>query len=555
MNSSAIALWETLRARQVVSGDMPVDIPYLANEKTPWYIILMQGFAGWIAALFMLGFIGSMFGWLFRFDNEIALIACGLISCTVAYVLFRTQPSQVFVSQLGLVFSLTGQMMVGWGLIDWFSYQSAFSFFLLAAFQIALTVLMPHFIHRLLSSWFAMIALFWGLNQLGIYGLGAAIISIVFTLVWLNENSWKRFGSLWEPVGFGLALALVQFNGHILFNEELMSYATKDSANGDWSAWWHAAPWITALLVAVSFALVIRRIFSQYQLSLDSVSGRLVIVGWLFLVASGLVALGTSSALLILLVGFTYQRYSLMALGLLALLSFLSWYYYNLNTTLLVKSFILIGTGAVLLLAQTVVRVLLHRDVKQELNKNLNEYEQKSLFSQSRWWHSSGMNRVKWASVTMLIFVLAAVNFSIVKKEQVLSSGTQVLLQLAPVDPRSLMQGDYMRLRFALQNEAFRDKPEVAETGFLIVNLDENNVAHFSGFYQGETLAAHQVKIQYRTRDGVVKFATNAFFFQEGTAHQYDKARYGEFRVAANGELLLNNLRDQNYQILGYNQP
>jgi uncharacterized membrane-anchored protein len=549
MNASANDLWETLKDQQLVSGELPASATDAVHDSTPWYIALMQGFAGWVAAFFMLGFVGSVFGFLFRFDNEIALIASGLICCTAAYVLFRTQPKGIFVGQLGLVFSLTGQMMVAWGLFDWASYQSSAVFFLLAGFQLLLTVLMPHFIHRILSCWFAMIALFWGLNQLGVYGLGAACCCVLFTLVWINENHWKRFQSLWEPVGFGLALALVQFNGHILFSDDLLSFYGKQGT----SVWWAVAPWITSVLVAVSFALVIKKIFVQYQLSLSSMTGRLVVLGGVLLVASGLIALGSSSALLIMLVGFAYQRTSLKVLGLLALLSFISWYYYSLNTTLLVKSFILIGTGIALLLGQLMMRALMNS--ASHHSASTAQSKQESIFLLSRLLKSTGMRRTKWVSVAMMFFVVGAVNFSIFKKEQVLASGTRVLLPLAPVDPRSLMQGDYMRLRFALQGEAFRDKSVDNEEGFITVILDEKSVGQFAGFYQGETLAQNQVKMQYRVRDGNVKFATNAFFFQEGTAHLYEQARYGEFRVASNGELLLNNLRDKDYKVLGYNQP
>ncbi|WP_372742425.1 GDYXXLXY domain-containing protein [Neptunomonas sp.] len=544
MDSSAHNLWETLKRRQLVSGELPANAADSVHDRTPWYIALMQGFAGWVAAFFMVGFVGgTVFGILFRVDNKAALIASGLIFCAGAYLFFRTQPKGIFVGQLGLVFSLTGQMMVAWALLDWASYQSPIAFFLLAAFQLVLTAIMPHFIHRVLSCWFAMIALFWGLNQLGIYGLGAACCSVLFTLVWINENHWKRFASLWEPVGFGLALALVQFNGHILFSDDLLSFYGQHAANG----WLAIAPWLTSALVAVSFALVIKKVFIQYQLSLSSMIGRLVVIGGVLLVASGLIALGTSSALLILLVGFAYQRTSLKALGLLALLSFVSWYYYSLNTTLLVKSFILVASGVGLLLGQLIMRAL--------LNVGSQQSTQERVFFLSRLFKRTAMSRIKWVSVLMMLFVLAAVNFSIVKKEQVLASGTLVLLELAPVDPRSLMQGDYMRLRFALENEAFRDKPALNEAGFIIVNVDANSVGKYAGFYQGETLPDNQVKMQYRVRDGNVKFATNAFFFQEGTAQLYEKARYGEFRVAGNGELLLNNLRDEDYKILGYNQP
>jgi uncharacterized membrane-anchored protein len=48
-----------------------------------------------------------------------------------------------------------------------------------------------------------------------------------------------------------------------------------------------------------------------------------------------------------------------------------------------------------------------------------------------------------------------------------------------------------------------------------------------------------------------VKFATNAYFFQEGTAKAYQRARYGEFRVSPSGELLLTHLRGEQLERLG----
>ena len=51
------------------------------------------------------------------------------------------------------------------------------------------------------------------------------------------------------------------------------------------------------------------------------------------------------------------------------------------------------------------------------------------------------------------LLVLGAVNFSIAGKERIKRDGEVIYLDLAPVDPRSLMQGDYMTLRFRLATE------------------------------------------------------------------------------------------------------
>ncbi|MFT6254016.1 MAG: putative membrane-anchored protein [Granulosicoccus sp.] len=161
------------------------------------------------------------------------------------------------------------------------------------------------------------------------------------------------------------------------------------------------------------------------------------------------------------------------------------------------------------------------------------------------------MNIAKWIGVGTMVIGLIAVNLTIYKKEQVLASGRIVLLELAPVDPRSLMQGDYMRLRFAITRKAFDLKAkEHNQDGYIIVSVNEHDVGRFIGMFQGEPLLEDQVKMQYRIRSNRVQFATNAFFFQEGTAQQYEQARYGEFRVATSGELLLNTLRDENYKVI-----
>jgi uncharacterized membrane-anchored protein len=150
------------------------------------------------------------------------------------------------------------------------------------------------------------------------------------------------------------------------------------------------------------------------------------------------------------------------------------------------------------------------------------------------------------------ILILAAVNVSIYSRERHLAEGAVVLLELAPVDPRSLMQGDYMALRFKVEVDAVgaRSIRELSD-GRLIVKVDDRGVGKYVRRDGGESVAADELALRYRVRDGKMKFATNAFFFEEGTAREYEQARYGEFRVAPNGDLLLTHLRGENLDRLG----
>jgi uncharacterized membrane-anchored protein len=69
-------------------------------------------------------------------------------------------------------------------------------------------------------------------------------------------------------------------------------------------------------------------------------------------------------------------------------------------------------------------------------------------------------------------------------------------------------------------------------------------VAASGRFDDGAPLAPGEVRLRYRWRDGQ-KFATNAFFFEEGTAPRYARARYGEFRVSDDGDMILTGLRGE----------
>ena len=164
-----------------------------------------------------------------------------------------------------------------------------------------------------------------------------------------------------------------------------------------------------------------------------------------------------------------------------------------------------------------------------------------------------------------LAVILGVVNWSIFEKEKHLDGGRIVYLDLAPVDPRSLMQGDYMALRFKLADEIYKVLPK-AETqkrwrhdvnavdGYAIVTVDERSIGLFKNIYIEQVLSEDEVLMRYRVRNSAVKFATNGFFFQEGHGKYYESARYGQFRVDDKGELLLVGMYDKDLVKLGVNE-
>lgn len=152
----------------------------------------------------------------------------------------------------------------------------------------------------------------------------------------------------------------------------------------------------------------------------------------------------------------------------------------------------------------------------------------------------------------MVVVILGLANLQIAGKEQIIREGTTMLLRLAPVDPRSLLQGDYMALRYAMTNTVARaaEAAEVSD-GVAIVQLGEMGEATFVDVFEGQQLMPDQALLRFRKRGDSVRLASDAFFFEEGQFGTYRGARFGELRVSDNGDAVLTGLRDNDGLRLG----
>jgi uncharacterized membrane-anchored protein len=145
------------------------------------------------------------------------------------------------------------------------------------------------------------------------------------------------------------------------------------------------------------------------------------------------------------------------------------------------------------------------------------------------------------------VLVFGTVDWQIAGKERLRSGGQTVYLDLEPRDPRSLMQGDYMALNFALAREiAPRVNASVDGPGVAVLKLNDKRVGAFSRLDDGAPLSPEEVRFRFRIRRGTVWLGTNAFFFHEGDEVRYRPTHFGEFRVNERGDAMLVDLRDQN---------
>lgn len=154
------------------------------------------------------------------------------------------------------------------------------------------------------------------------------------------------------------------------------------------------------------------------------------------------------------------------------------------------------------------------------------------------------------AIAAAVLFILAASALTIWRFEQTLASGQTVILELAPVDPRSIMQGDFMALAFAIDRQLPDD---AAQYSYAWLSLSEQGVASLHSLSNDLPAQDDLIGLLLRQRDGIYSVGPNAFFFAEGTAAIYEAARYGQFKVDSSGKALLTGLLDENRQLLGEN--
>lgn len=158
-----------------------------------------------------------------------------------------------------------------------------------------------------------------------------------------------------------------------------------------------------------------------------------------------------------------------------------------------------------------------------------------------------------WLVVIGLVLTLGVVNYSIREKEQIIASGRPILLELRPVDPRSLIQGDYMQLRYASKTfPTAAITAQMPRKGTFILKLDANNVSSFARRDDGSPLGRDEVRLRYMGIQpwGELRIGAESFLFQEGQAEIFDDARFGVLHVDEDGRSVLVGLADEAHQLI-----
>ena len=347
--------------------------------RSPWFISLLFGMSGILASLFFIGFLTLMLDNTGLLDSTLAVIIIGALLSVIGGFLFYNARSRHSPFWNGLAFAITlaGQGYIAFALLA-NEIAEPLNIILLLLVQLFMTIVIPNFIYRLLSATLALNCLFYLLNyyhlsevSLGLFALITSVTHLQrYTLAAFIPTKWRAsFFDISSAIGYASAYVLLNISVYFIATEYGNSFDNLDSLDNYGEAFsynYYLAQGLLTLASLYAAYLILKR----YHIKLLSAAGLLIsaaiiVLGVISIYVSGLLA----TSLIIIIATANSQRV-LLGLGVIALVGYIFWYYYQLDTTLLVKSASMLVIGIALLLLRWLLIKGYFANIKSSANDN-----------------------------------------------------------------------------------------------------------------------------------------------------------------------------------------
>jgi len=303
----------------------------------PWYIRGAVGLSGWIAALFIVGFVIVGLGTMYKFtESALILVLIGTGLCMAMTAVKRYWLESIFIGQTSLAINLAGQLLiiVGVGAETEEIIATAIATIVL---QVIMIQIYPDPIQRFLSVLMIVGALFVLMEEWKFYEaihLLVIILATISLIIWAVDSKFvsRNLDAISRPIGFGTVVALFG----------LLIISTLEDSHVVY--WWFSTSGLLLLLLGLMAYITHHAEFELPQSMLIGLVGGTVLLTLLTAQAPGIMA-----ACLIVILAFWRGDTILMGVAIAFLTLFISAFYYNLNLTLLQKSLMLLASGGVCL--------------------------------------------------------------------------------------------------------------------------------------------------------------------------------------------------------------
>ncbi|MCH1783119.1 DUF4401 domain-containing protein [Psychrobacter glaciei] len=327
-----------------------------SEEHTPWFINILFGFSGIFASLLFIGFLTLILFETEIFDSIIGVLVTGGILSAIGWSLFynahlRHSP---FWNSLAFAITIAGQGYIAFALLT-NEIEQPVSVIILLLIQLFMTIVMPNFIYRLLSAMVALGCVIYLLNFYYLPELSLGLLALMTAVANLQRYSiLQRISVKWRSAAFDIskalsyasALMLLSISVYFIAAEYGGSFDSLDSYGDTFSYNYYLAQGLLTLASLYAALLILKR----YQVKLLSAAGFIIVFAIAILGIMSIYVSGLLTTSLIIVIAVANSQRVLLGLGITALVGYIFWYYYQLDTSLLVKSASMLSIGIGLLL-------------------------------------------------------------------------------------------------------------------------------------------------------------------------------------------------------------
>ncbi|MCQ9283637.1 GDYXXLXY domain-containing protein [Priestia aryabhattai] len=148
-----------------------------------------------------------------------------------------------------------------------------------------------------------------------------------------------------------------------------------------------------------------------------------------------------------------------------------------------------------------------------------------------------------WIIILVQLIMLGGI---FTKNEVLLQNGKEIKLALQPIDPRSLLQGDYVELNYDIAHVTLPHVKD-GEKVKLVLRPDKQGVYKYAKIYQADddwnkpyTSKEKDVVITGSYHDWGIQYGIEHYFIPEGTGSKVEsEARFATVRVGKNGDAIV----------------
>lgn len=353
-----------------------------SEARSPWFISLLFGMSGILASLFFIGFLTLLLDNTGLLDSTLAVFIIGAILSGIGGFLFynaRIRHSP-FWNSLAFAITLAGQGYIAYALLA-SEITEPLNIGLLLLVQLLMTVVIANFVYRLLSATLALSCLFYLLNYYHLSEISLGLLALITSVTHLQRyrlaafipHKWRMNAlEIINAMGYASAYVLLSVSVYFIAAEYGNSFDSLDSLDSYGEAFsynYYLAQGLLTLASLYAAYLILKR----YHIKLLSAAGLLISAAIVLLGIMSIYVSGLLVTSLIIIIATANSQRVLLGLSVIALVGYIFWYYYQLDTSLLVKSVSLFVIGIALLL----LRWLLIKSYFAKIKLSANDHQER----------------------------------------------------------------------------------------------------------------------------------------------------------------------------------